>query len=156
TNLYGNRPEISVDPEKPGVTIKTGRFVFSEPEASVVRRIFAMALQGTGPTGIARQLNRQGIPSPHANRTRRTVRWCDKTIRLMLTNAAYAGVDHFWKTSRINERDIPRPKSEWVRMPSIREPLIKPDHFERLQRLMDSRSFEKYSTRPVLLRGFIF
>jgi hypothetical protein len=41
-----------------------GRYVTAEPEATVVRRIFAASAQGQGLVAIAAELMREGVPTP--------------------------------------------------------------------------------------------
>lgn len=56
-----------------------------DDEAEVVRRIFAEARDGRTPGRIARDLNRDGIPSPTG------ATWGKNTLRWILTNPGYAG-----------------------------------------------------------------
>lgn len=41
-----------------------GVYVIHEPEAEIVRRIFALCASGAGPHRIASTLNREGVPAP--------------------------------------------------------------------------------------------
>lgn len=50
-----------------------------------MRRIFAEAREGRTPGRIARDLNRDGIASPHG------VTWNPTTVRRMIANPVYAG-----------------------------------------------------------------
>lgn len=57
-----------------------------DPElAPIVRRIFVDAKDGRSPGRIARDLNRDGVPSPQG------AAWSARTVRALLGNPAYAG-----------------------------------------------------------------
>jgi len=68
-----------------------------DPEtAAIVARIFAAYADGDSYTGIARALDREGIPSPSAhdpsrNRHRHQDGWAESTVRAILTNPRYTG-----------------------------------------------------------------
>jgi hypothetical protein len=63
----------------------------NKKQAKVIRRIFARYLAGSGLKAIAKQLNREGVPSPTAGR-RGTGVWGPGGIRPMLQNPRYRGV----------------------------------------------------------------
>jgi len=56
-----------------------------DDEATIIRRIYRDATDGWTPGRIARELNRDGIPSPRGGR------WVSKVVRGILANPAYAG-----------------------------------------------------------------
>jgi site-specific DNA recombinase len=65
--------------------------VVDEAQAQVLRRIYREYLAGKGLKGIARALNREGVPSPTVGR-RGSGSWSPGGIRPMLMNARYRGV----------------------------------------------------------------
>src|SRR5688572_11905795 len=73
-----------------GYTVVEGRTVVAEVEASVVRRIFRMYLDGHGYAVIAQKLNEQHI-SPPRTRRRAGAGWMHSCIREMLRNPKYVG-----------------------------------------------------------------
>ena len=65
--------------------------VVDEEQAKIIRRIYREYLAGKGLKGIARALNREGVPSPTVGR-RGIGSWAPGGIRPMLLNARYRGV----------------------------------------------------------------
>ncbi|HMI99257.1 MAG TPA: recombinase family protein [Gaiellaceae bacterium] len=68
-----------------GYVTSAGELRPSEPQASIVRRIFTEAKAGDSPDRITRGLNRDGIDGPTGKSWNRT------TVRNVLTNTVYAG-----------------------------------------------------------------
>jgi site-specific DNA recombinase len=64
----------------------SGRLTINNEWAEVVKRIFTMALQGTGVNRIARILNEEGIT------TRNECKFYARTVKLILTNRTYVGM----------------------------------------------------------------
>jgi site-specific DNA recombinase len=65
-----------------------------EPEAAIVRRIFALCAGGKGVKGIAKLLNQEGVPSPRPKLSRPRA-WAPSSVRAVLHNEVYRGV-HIW------------------------------------------------------------
>ena len=93
---------------------------FNNSEAVVVRRIFDLGSQGIGVRSIARLLNDENVPAPHARTKSRSGLWSQSSIHSMLRNRKYIG-DWTWNkrksfkqpgTSR--RKFIHNPESEWV------------------------------------------
>ena len=99
--------------------------VVNEPEAVVVRRIFALCAQGYGLTRIAKELNEEGVRSPRAQQGRPRG-WAPSSLRAVLYRDLYHG-ELVW--NRTKKRDkwgqskrSSRPEGEWVRqaVPALR------------------------------------
>ena len=58
-----------------------------ESEATVVRRIYQMYLDGLGVDSIIRKLNAEGVPSPRSGKAS----WNRRTVNIILTSPAYVG-----------------------------------------------------------------
>ena len=94
--------------------------IINETEATIVRQIFDLYLAGHGVRGIAKLLNQQGAPSPHAQRGRASG-WSGATIWELLRRPAYNG-EYIWNQTKKRDRwgqrhQTPRPEGEWVRLP---------------------------------------
>ncbi len=127
-----------------------------DPEAAeVVRRIFAMYLAGSGTTGIVRALNEDGIPSPtqykhdHGFRYKRPERckdediWSKATIYRMLKTRTYMGdleQGRHKKISYKSKKTVWLPQEEWIVVPQTHEPIIDPETFARVQKLLGERA----------------
>lgn len=75
-----------------------------EGESKFVIRIFNEFSEGRSPASIARDLNKDGVPSPRVGQRHKAFGWSGSTVRVMLRNERYIGV---WK---FKER-------EWVKVP---------------------------------------
>jgi site-specific DNA recombinase len=114
------------DPSRPG---KYGRPAVSgvelrvdENQADIVRRIFQMYADGLGLAGIAKVLNREGVPAPQPPRTRPLQAWCPSSIREMLRNERYRGVQVWNRTQKQRNPETgrktsrQRPEADWRRV----------------------------------------
>jgi site-specific DNA recombinase len=88
-----------------------------EPEAAIVRRIFAERAAGTTIRQICRQLNADAVPTPTGSRSV----WGTSTLGRILGNEAYIGRTYFNRTEAVpdrrpghHSRQVPRPRSEWI------------------------------------------
>jgi site-specific DNA recombinase len=129
---YGYRNIPIEDPHRQG---KYGRPAVlgvrqeaSEPEASVVRRIFSLYAAGTGLAPIARLFNQEHVPAPIPARQRLRQAWSRYTIREMLFNERYRGVVVWNRTQKMRDPETgrkvsrARPATEWkrVEVPDLR------------------------------------
>lgn len=109
-----------------------------EEEAQVVRRIYKQFLEGKTPSGIAKILTEEKVPSPGGKEL-----WYVSTVRSILTNEKYKGdailqkaitVDFLTKKKKKNEGEIPQYYVENSH-PSI----VSPEVFEQVQYELKAR-----------------
>ncbi len=112
--------------------------------ADIVRRIFHRHLQEAGSYEIARELNRDGVPSPLGGL------WASPSIRVILKNPVYSGRVRYLKTT-VNPRHQRNKTEPWyltnpnpIEVQSQFPAVISPEEFARVQRLLQARS----SVRP--------
>jgi site-specific DNA recombinase len=92
--------------------------IIHEPEAAVVRRIFADFLAGDSLRHLAVTLSAEGIASPEGKPV-----WRLSTICRLLRNEAYAGRLYWNRTQTSYDpalgrtRATPRPREEWIEIP---------------------------------------
>lgn len=117
---------------------ENGTLKLNEAEAVIVRRIFAMFLEGATPHTIAKTLTDEGIPTPAG----RTV-WSQTTVRGMLTNEKYKGdallqksyiADFLTKKQVVNKGEIPQYYVE-----GAHEAIVDPVVFEMVQQELLTR-----------------
>ena len=115
-----------------------GNLVLNEEQAAIVRRIYALFLQGRSPYAIAKLLTAEGIPSPGGKET-----WNAVAIKSILRNEKYKGdallqktytVDFLTKKKKVNEGEIPQYYVE-----NNHEAIIGPGIFDMVQRQMAVR-----------------
>jgi site-specific DNA recombinase len=98
------------------------RLDVEEEQATTVRRIFQMYGSGLGLASIAKCLNHEGVPAPQPPRTRNLRAWCPSSIREILRNERYRGVQVWNRTEKRrnpetgNKTSRPRPQAEWTRV----------------------------------------
>ena len=89
-----------------------GTPIINEEEATIVRLIYTLFLEGKTPAGICRYLDAQGIPTPSGK-----MKWSQTTVNSMLANEKYKGdallqkkftVDFLMKKMKPNEGEVPQ------------------------------------------------
>lgn len=119
-----------------------GELIINDEQAKIVRKIYGYFLQGRSPYQIAKLLTEQGIPTVSG-----TGKWCDATVKSILTNEKYKGdallqkritVDFLSKKTKLNEGEVPQYYVE-----GDHEAIIQPAIFDRVQLLMQARSGDR-------------
>ncbi|MCL2547003.1 MAG: recombinase family protein [Oscillospiraceae bacterium] len=108
------------------------RWVVDDEAAKVVQRIFALCLDGYGPSKIARILNEDGIKSPSENH------WATTTVAKILERKEYLGHTVNFKTSRIsykNKKKLDNPTDKHMVFENTHEPIVDLDTWEKVQEL---------------------
>ena len=142
------------------------KIVIDEEVAPIVRRIFAMALDGVSCRKIAATLNEEQVPTPAAycgwNMGRKgpyAGLWSSERISEMLQNETYIGSmvqGRMIKVSYKSEKCVRLPRENWVVVEGTHEPLIDEESFRKVRMLVDSRKHTRSRTYDFLLKGLIF
>src|SRR5665647_245391 len=115
-----------------------GNLVVNSEQATTVRRIYGMFLQGMTPFGIASKLTADSVLSPGGKE-----RWNAGSVRSILTNEKYRGdallqksytVDFLTKKKKVNEGEIPQ-----YYVKNNHPAIITPEVFEMVQRELERR-----------------
>jgi site-specific DNA recombinase len=114
------------DPSRPGKygrpAVSGVKLEINADQADVVRRIFRMYAEGHGLARVAKALNAEGVPAPQPPRTRALRAWCPSSIREMLRNERYRGVQVWNRTEKQRHPETgkkisrERPASERLRV----------------------------------------
>lgn len=135
----------------------THSYVVNETEASVIREIFKMYLDGYGGMlAIARHLNANLPKYPPPSRKK----WVVSTIRDILRRDMYTGnffahkIYHF-KTGLTSEKKVIRPPEEWI--PMTCPAIISEDEHQRALAMMDRNRTFDYRPKhiPHLFQGLL-
>ena len=98
-----------------GYRVDDKKMLVDEHQAAVVRRIFALYLQGHGYAVIAQKLNGEDVPAPRGRR-RQIDGWMHSCIREMLRNPKYIGQFSFgarkWQRHPITRKRVKRLNAE--------------------------------------------
>lgn len=133
----------------------TKRRIVSEFEAEVVRRIFTWALEGDSFYKISSKLNASDIPTKGGNK------WHPLTVKRILKNEAYIGVDYYGRTKtkklsgrrRILEE---LPKDQWIKIEGFSPAILDEKIFNLVQQQLDRPKPQLNTAKtPYLLTGFI-
>jgi len=123
----------------------THRLIIDEYAAGIVRRIFALRLDGHGYAKIAGILNTDGIQTPqeywreqNGKPTDKKTLWMYATVKELLKNEIYIGhltQHHTGTLSYKNKTQIKKPEAEWVRHENSHEPVIDLPTWEKAQKI---------------------
>jgi site-specific DNA recombinase len=135
---FGYRTTL-VDPSVSDRKKSKKRIEIDETAAPIVRRIFAMYLDGRGHSAIAKALNREGAPSPRGRG------WGAATVWRMLRAPHYAGHRSHGERrvkGRVGKKVLREraPESEVVRTHRPELAIIPPDEWARVQAAMAARN----------------
>lgn len=143
--------------------------IIDEEVAPVVRRIFALAKQGLGISRIRQILTDEKIMRPGAYSCNNYDRyfdgledkryvWSNNSVRDILRNPVYAGHLAGYKRPAISMKNQKRPcrlPEEWVVIENTHEPIIPPEEFELIQKLITSRRKSTPSGYENIFSGLI-
>lgn len=140
--------------------------VIDEEVAPVVRRIFAMALDGMSCRKIATTLNEEGVPPPATYcgwnmgcKGPYAGLWSSERISEMLQNETYLGNMVQGRTVKISYKSkkcLKQDRENWVVVENTHEPLIDKETFQKVRMLVNSRKHTRSRTYDFLLKGLIF
>lgn len=127
-------------------------WLIDEPAAAVVRKIFALCIQGYGPTQIAKKLKALEIMTPCAywNSIGRNCAtppeniygWCSDTVSTILSKQEYIGDTVNFRTTKKsfkNKKKIERPKEEWKIFKNTHPAIICEADFNLVQELRKNK-----------------
>ena len=142
------------------------KIVIDEKVAPIVRRIFAMALEGMSCRKIATTLNEERVPTPATyanlavgNPGPYTRMWSSERISEILQNETYIGnmvQGRMVKISYKSKKCLRQPRENWVVVENTHEPLVDKETFQKVRLLVESRKHTRSRTYDYLLKGLIF
>ena len=147
------------------------QWIVDEPAAIVVRRIFALCIEGLGPMKIARRLEDEEILTPTAyliangRKTRNKISargeyaWETSSIEHILENRQYTGCTVNFKSSILSykvHKKVINPEDEWQIIPNTQEAIIDEDTFNRVQELRENRRRNTATGRESLFSGLLY
>ena len=143
-----------------------------DPEAaSVVRKIFRLALEGNGPYAIAKLLTAEKVERPayylacrgrgvHKNNCdmSRPYDWHGYTVQRILTRPEYLGHTVNFRTAKksYKEKKVKTDPSEWLIFENTHEAIIDPETFEIAQKVCQTRRRTDTIGEANPLTGLVF
>lgn len=135
-------------------------------EAEVVKRVFALYLQGNGLTKIAQILTKDCVPVPgearNIGKTKKTVlygSWKQTTLRRILENRVYLGDLVQFKRKNVNYKSKIRvkvPEEERVICKGTHEAIITEEEFDKVQQILGKNTSFKGTKHDYLFKGLLF
>ena len=142
------------------------KIIVDEEVAPVVRRIFAMALDGMSCRKIAATLNEEHVPTPATycgwNMGRKgpyAGLWSSERISEMLQNETYIGnmvQGRQVKISYKSKKCLHQERENCVVVENTNEQLIDAESFRKVRMLVNSRKHTRSRTYDFLLKGLVF
>lgn len=145
------------------------RWIVDREAAEVVKRIFALCLEGYGPTQIARILKEEQVITPtiHFMRIGRTTRntppdnpynWTGDTIADILERPEYQGHTVNFKTykqSYKSKKTCYNPEEKWLVSENTHEAIIDADTWERVQELRKNKRRPTRTGKTNMFSGIV-
>ena len=142
------------------------RLVIDPEAAAVVRRIFALYLQGNGVGKIARLLNEAAVPPPSAYRAGQQgcdlpqpmPLWSKPTVRRILSTQTYVGdmeQGRVRKVSYKSNKTVRLPRQTWIVVPDTHPAIVSRRDFAAVQERLGRSVREQHTAPPHLMAGLI-
>lgn len=146
------------------------QWVIDEPAAEVVRRIYALCLDGKGPMQIAKLLQREKVLVPtayydtigrkHSSPTPADIYgWDSSTVVHILSNRQYTGCAVNFMTTTVSykvHKTVYNPEEKQQIIPDMQEAIIPEDQWLRVQELRENRIRPTATGRTSLFSGKVF
>ena len=146
------------------------KWLIDEPAAEIVRKIFALCLDGKGPFQIAKQLEQEKISTPTAyyesigrkarnNTPENPYRWSGRSVQNILANRQYTGctVNFLSTTVSYKVHKVIYNKAEDVQIiPNTQEAIIDENTWLRVQELREHRIRPTATGRKSLFSGLVY
>ena len=161
--MYEPTLRVSKDPDN------RKNWIVDEEAAEVVKRIFALCLEGYGPTQIARILKEEKVITPtiHFIQTGRTARntppeniyaWESKTVAGILERPEYQGHTVNFKTykqSYKSRKACYNPEEKWLVFENTHEAIIDADTWARVQELRKNKRRPTRTGKTNMFSGIV-
>jgi len=129
------------------------KWIVDPKAAAIIQKIFALCVDGLGPTQIARWLRQNQIPNPTAyclahglptanKPTAAPYKWMNETVSRILERVEYLGHTVNFKTKKQSyksKKKLWNDPSEWVIFENTQEPIIDENVFLIVQNIRQSR-----------------
>ncbi len=140
--------------------------LIDEEAATIVRRIFEMAVEGISCREIAVTLNNEGVPTPGTYANLPHIRtgtyaglWSSERITYTLKSEMYIGNMVQGKMKKISyktKKCHKIPPESWIIVKDTHPAIVDKAVFDKVQLLIKSRSQTRSRTHDYLLKGLIF
>lgn len=141
-----------------------------DDHAPIVKRMFSLALNGTTCFHIAKQLEKEQVPTPRAflrneygkyvtnNTVKHPYAWAKSTVYQILSNPVYLGKivsQRYTTRSFKDKRIIERPESDWISVENTHEPLVDQETFDAVQERIKVKKPASWANSHNIYRGLL-
>lgn len=130
-----------------GYDSKDGSLMINEEEASTVKEIFTLCLNGYSLTEIRNMLETAG------RRTKNNSHFEISSIKRILQNPIYAGYITYNKTRKTGGKVIKC--SDFLKVPGKHQPIISPEEYDAVRKIIDSKKQYHINTGSFILSGIL-
>ncbi|MBR4765351.1 MAG: recombinase family protein, partial [Clostridia bacterium] len=148
----------------------SNHWIVDEDAAKVVKHIFALCMEGRGPSQIAKQLESEKVMIPTAYKAEKGLpfnttikdspyRWKSSTVVHILERREYTGCTIAFKTFRNSIWDKKRrenPVENWVITPDTHEAIIDEETFNKVQKIRESRHRLTKTGKSHIFSGLVY
>lgn len=145
------------------------RWLVDEEAAGVVRRIFALCMQGSGPSAIATILWKDQVLTPSAHKAARGIgvarvsadpyNWESSVVAGILENVAYIGTTESFKSTRLgfkSKKRIPTAKERRTYIEDAHTPIIERDVWDKVQMIRANKRRPTKSGAESMFSGLLY
>ncbi|WP_415274869.1 recombinase family protein [Clostridium perfringens] len=146
------------------------KWLVDEEAAHVVKKIFELCVNGYGPSQIASELIKEGIPTPSEYFESKGIKigvsvsqikgnWQQRTIKDILEKEEYLGHTVNFKTRKKSfksKKTIINPKEEWMIFKNTHEAIIDEETFKIVQRIRSGRRVRNNLGEMPCLSGMLY
>jgi DNA invertase Pin-like site-specific DNA recombinase len=147
------------------------KWVVDPVAAEVVRRIFALTVEGKGPFQIAKILEADGVETPgvylgkmglgtQRNRVpKHPCRWADSQIIAMLAKPEYVGHTVNFRSQKMSYKDkqvTKNPQEDWVIFENTHDPIVDAETWQTAQRCRTVKRRTDTTGEPNPLTGLLY
>ena len=148
----------------------SNHWIVDEEAAKVVKHIFALCVEGRGPSQIAKQLESEHILTPTAYKIEKGLpvnskvkdnpfHWDSATVVGILERLEYTGCTVAFKTFRNSIWDKKmrnNPKEKWVITPDTHEAIIDCDTYDKVQIIREKRHRKTKTGKSHMFSGLVY
>ena len=144
-------------------------WIIDEPAAGVVRRIFALCVEGYGPTKIANILTKEQIPTPSEHWAGQGIkcgnlpsvcgRWAQSCVADILEKQEYVGDTVNFRTTRKsfkNKEKVMRPEEDWKIFENTHPAIIDRETFALVKELRKNKRRPTREGKISMFSGLLF
>ena len=144
-------------------------WIIDEPAAGVVRRIFALCVEGYGPTKIANILTKEQIPTPSEHWVGQGIkcgnlpsvcgRWAQSCVADILEKQEYVGDTVNFRTTRKsfkNKEKVMRPEEDWKIFENTHPAIIDRETFALVKELRKNKRRPTREGKISMFSGLLF